>query len=148
MESGRRIAFDFGNARIGVAISDASGLLASPGENLLAQSDDLVETLRNLLDDVNPIYIAIGKPLHLSGAESAKSEAVEAFATLVKSLVSVPIYFIDERLTTVSAARALRESGINAKEGKSKIDGMAAVGILESALNQERLQGVPSKETA
>jgi putative Holliday junction resolvase len=54
-----------------------------------------------------------------------------------------PIYLIDERLTTVSASRALREAGLNSKSSKSEIDSMAAVAILDSALNQERIQGEP-----
>ena len=148
MENGRRIAFDYGTVRIGVAVSDLSGMLASPLENLDAAAMDLEERLNQLLIETQPIYIVVGKPLHLSGTESAKSIAVNDFAKRIKALTSIPIYFIDERLTTVSASRSLRQAGINSRDGKSKIDGMAAVGILESALNQERLQGVPSRERA
>lgn len=148
MKSGRRIAFDYGSARIGVAITDLSGLLATPHGNLDATSDQLTQVLNTLIHEYDPLYLVVGKPLHLSGTESSKSESVKEFVQLLKSVTPLPIYLIDERLTTVSASRSLREAGIKAKEGKSKVDGMAAVGILESALHQERLQGAPSQELA
>ncbi len=148
MEPGRRLAFDYGSARIGVAISDLSGLLASPQENIDATSPLLSQLLLTLFEENEPTYIVVGKPLHLSGADSAKADSVRTFVSLLKSITTIPIYLLDERLTTVSASRSLREAGINSKAGKSKIDGAAAVGILESALHQERLQGAPSQELA
>ena len=143
MISGRRIAFDFGDARIGVAISDLSGLLATPIDFLANSSENLASQVNALLAEYEPIYIALGFPLHLSGSESAKSSSVIAFAELISVNSDLPIYLIDERMTTVSAARTLREAGLNAKAAKSEIDSAAAASILDSALNQERIQGVP-----
>ncbi len=143
MKPGRRIGFDYGDTRIGVAVTDASGLLASPIPYLLNESGNSAEKLQELFDEFSPIYIALGFPLHLSGSESAKSESVLAFAETISTLTNKPIYLIDERMTTVSASRTLRESGKNAKNAKESIDSASAVAILESALNQERLQGEP-----
>ena len=143
MISGRRIAFDFGDVRIGVAVSDRSGLLATPLDYLLNKSESLQIELKSLFQEYEPIYIAIGFPIHLSGDESTKSLSVRDFAKEVGELIDCPIYLIDERMTTVSASRTLRESGLNSRTAKSEIDSAAAAAILDSALNQERLQGVP-----
>jgi len=141
MKPGRRLAFDYGQVRIGVAASDFSGLIASPIATLQAQSSDLTTQLVSLLAEYDPIYMVVGQPKHLSGNESATMESVRSFAELLKTLSDAPIHFIDERLSTVSAARTLRNAGGNAKTSKSQIDAMAAVAILESALDKERLSG-------
>jgi putative Holliday junction resolvase len=148
MQNGRRVALDYGSVRIGVAMSDASGLLASPYENFDAQHPELSTQLSEFFAEYQPIYIVVGNPRHLSGDVSAKGESVAQFVTLVKECTDSPVYLIDERLTTVSAARTLKDAGLNTRESRSHIDSAAAVAILESAMNQERLQGVPSKDRA
>jgi putative Holliday junction resolvase len=148
MQSGRRVALDYGSVRIGVAVSDSSGLLASPYDNFQAQSPELSGLISNFLKEYQPIYIVVGNPRHLSGESSAKSESVLQFIELLKTITDAPIYLLDERLTTVSAARSLKDSGLSTKESRSLIDSAAAVAILENAMNQERLQGAPSKDRA
>ena len=143
MKLGRRIAFDFGDVRIGVAVSDPSGILATPLNFLENCEASLSANLTSLYDEYQPIYTAIGFPSHLSGGESQKSKSVSEFAAKVSEITENPIYFIDERLTTVSASRTLREAGLNSKTSKGEIDSMAAAAILDSALNQERIQGEP-----
>ena len=148
MQSGRRVALDYGSVRIGVAMSDSSGLLASPYQNFEAQHPDLTTQLSEFFLEFQPLYIVVGNPRHLSGDVSAKGESVAQFVTVLKQCTETPIYLIDERLTTVSAARTLKEAGLNTRESRSHIDSAAAVAILESAMNQERIQGVPSKDRA
>ncbi|CAN2240149.1 COG0816 Predicted endonuclease involved in recombination (possible Holliday junction resolvase in Mycoplasmas and B. subtilis) [actinobacterium SCGC AAA044-D11] len=143
MQRGRRIAFDFGDVRIGVAVTDPSGILASPLAYLPNSQGALEIELKRLYQDYDPIYTAIGFPIHLSGAEGEKSRAVKGFAELIQTITTSPIYLIDERMTTVSANRTLREAGHDSKSSKEQIDSMAATAILESALNQERIQGEP-----
>jgi putative Holliday junction resolvase len=143
MQPGRRIAFDYGDVRIGVAITDSSGILATPLEFLTNSPEQLRTDLINLYETYVPIYTAVGYPLHLSGSESAKSVSVTKFAELITEISQAPIYLIDERMTTVTASRTLRDAGLNAKSAKGEIDSMAAVAILDSALNQERIQGEP-----
>lgn len=143
MQPGRRIAFDYGDVRIGVAITDTSGILATPLEFLTNSAEQLRTDLINVYENYLPIYTAVGYPLHLSGSESVKSASVTKFAQLISEISSAPIYLIDERMTTVSASRTLRNAGLNAKAAKGEIDSMAAVAILDSALNQERIQGEP-----
>jgi len=141
MQPGRRIGFDYGRARIGVAASDFSGLIASPIATLQASDADLALQIRRIFEEYEPIYIVVGEPRHLSGRESTTMSDVESFIALLESLTSAPIHRIDERLSTVSAARTLRESGKDAKASKGKIDAMAAVAILESAMAKERISG-------
>lgn len=143
MQNGRRMAFDYGDVRIGVAVSDPSGLLSTPLENILNSDTSKLESIRALILEHEPIYLAVGSPLHLSGQTSAKGESVQIFCKEISALTQTPIYLIDERLTTVSAARSIKETGKNTRDAKSIIDGFAAAAILDSALNQERLHGAP-----
>jgi len=143
MQNGRRVAFDFGDVRIGYATSDLNGLIATPGGVILNKAESLGKDLLKLLQDTQPIYIAIGMPKHLSGKASIKEESVSKFVQYLRTLTELPIYAIDERLTTVSAARTLRDRGQNSKNSKTDIDAFAAAEILDSALNQERISGTP-----
>jgi len=143
MKPGRRIAFDFGDVRIGVAVTDPSGILASPLNFIRNVQESVTQDLQDLYNEYEPLYTAIGFPLHLSGEASAKSESVSVFAKKISEISKAPIYLIDERLTSVSANRTLREAGLNSKTVKSEIDSMAAKAILDSAINQERIQGEP-----
>jgi len=144
MLKGRRLAFDYGDVRIGVAVSDPDGIFASP-RDFLANDENFEYNLSALLAEVEPIYIVIGLPLHLHGGSSAKSDSVHDFAARLRTSYASDIYFVDERLSTVSAAKALRESGKDARTSRSLIDSAAAAGILESALMAEKSQGTPSK---
>jgi len=141
MRPGRRIGFDYGQVRIGVAVSDNSGLIASPLATLAANSPDLAAELLKIFDEYEPIYLVVGAPKHLSGGDNPSLIAAYGFGDFLAGITDVPIHFIDERLSTVSAARTLRDAGHNAKSSKGLIDAMAAVGILESALNKERSAG-------
>ena len=137
MQRGRRIAFDFGDTRIGVAICDPDGILATPLPFLDAKHPKLKVHLAALFDEYSPIAIYVGLPIHLSGDEGVAVSKVRDFAATIESLISVPISFIDERLSTVGAARKLREAGKNSKDSRTLIDSMAAVSILESGLANE-----------
>jgi putative Holliday junction resolvase len=141
MKTGRRIAFDYGQVRIGVAASDASGLIASPIATLLATGENLQEEIKALILEYEPIYLVVGEPKHLSGASNPSLVAAREFGDLLQTLTEIPVHFVDERMSTLSAARTLRGAGHNAKSSKEKIDAMAAVAILESALERERIAG-------
>ena len=141
MRSGRRIAFDFGSVRIGVAISDSSGILASPLMTLLAMDSELPAQLSELISQYDPIYLVVGNPRHLSGEQSVKSMSAQLFADVLATLTERPVLLVDERLTTVSAMKGLRATGHTEKSARAKIDEAAAVAILENALDQERISG-------
>lgn len=134
---GRRLAVDIGDVRTGLAISDAAGILASPystisGEDYLAQIAEIVRS-----EEVVVLYV--GLPLHLSGHEGSAAEKVRIEVEKLKVMLSdtVSIRLLDERWTTKSAnSKLLSNQG---KPLKSNIDQLAAVEILEFALNSERL---------
>jgi putative Holliday junction resolvase len=134
---GRRIAFDYGSVRIGVAVCDPDGILATPLPYLSTSHPKLDQQIRDLLLEYQPIAIFIGYPRHLSGASGASVELVEEFKGKLTQISDVPLFFIDERLSTVSALKLLKESGKNAKDSKELIDSMSAVAILEQGLRSE-----------
>lgn len=137
MSRGRRIAFDYGDSRIGVAICDPDGILATPLPVLDSRHPKLNQHLSTLLSEYEPISIFIGLPKLLSGSEGVAVEKVKDFGSRLELLTDVPIIYIDERLSTVDAQRKLHETGLSAKESKVLIDSMSAVGILESGLAHE-----------
>jgi putative Holliday junction resolvase len=134
MERGRRIAFDYGDARIGVAICDPDGILATPLPFLDAKHPKLLLHIEELVSEFSPIAIYLGDPKHLSGASGESAAKVQAFASALESKFALPVIYIDERLSTVDAQRRLREAGVSSKGSKELIDSMAAVAILESGL--------------
>jgi putative Holliday junction resolvase len=138
MLRGRRIAFDYGDVRIGVAVSDPDSIVCSPLTTLQAGDKRLDLKIAELLDEHEPVQIFVGRPALLSGNDGIATEKALAFAERIRTLTQVSVEMIDERMSTVSAARNLRESGKNAKESKSSIDMAAAVAILEFALEIEK----------
>ncbi|CAB4885034.1 unannotated protein [freshwater metagenome] len=134
MERGRRIAFDYGDTRIGVAICDPDGILATPLPFLDSRHPKLKIYISELLGEYLPIAIYIGMPKQLSGVDGEAVAKVRAFAESIKSLTESKIFFVDERLSTVDAQRRLHEAGKSAKDSRLLIDSMAAVTILESGL--------------
>jgi putative Holliday junction resolvase len=135
---GRRIGFDYGEKRIGVATSDSDSILVSPHATII-NDDQLPIKLKDIFAEVEPIYVVIGNPIHLSGSESAKSGSAMEFGRMIKSYFAGPIYMVDERMSTQSAYLKMREIGKSEKQSKSVIDQIAAVTILESALQNEKL---------
>jgi putative Holliday junction resolvase len=138
MQRGRRIAFDYGDVRIGVATSDADSIICSPLITLKANDKSLLKIISTILLEIEPVQIFVGKPALLSGKEGVATEKAAHFADLLRGITDVEIIMVDERLSTVAAARNLRESGRNAKESKDSIDMAAAVGILEFAIDLEK----------
>jgi putative Holliday junction resolvase len=138
MLRGRRIAFDYGDVRIGVAVSDPDSILCSPLTTLKATDKNLDSQLSQILVDHEPVQIFVGRPALLSGADGTASEKAHLFADRLRAITDIPIHLVDERMSTISAARNLRDSGKTAKDSKNSIDMAAAVAILEFALDLEK----------
>ena len=138
MQRGRRIAFDYGDVRIGVAICDPDAILCTPLTTLKATDKRLADAITAIIAEYEPIAIYVGKPSNMDGSVGASAQKAGAFSKLISTLTTVPVVRIDERLSTVSAAKSLQSSGVNAKAAKSRIDEMAAVAILEFALSIEK----------
>jgi len=143
MIQGARLAIDYGERRIGIAKSDNSGLIASPVVTLdhSESTGNVYSAIKDIVTESNAMLVYIGLPLHLSGKESASSEKARVFASLLKQHLpqEVQIRLLDERLTTSSAVGELKNAGL--KSSRESIDQLAAVKILEFALEVERLSG-------
>ena len=140
LPQGRRLGIDYGDVRVGLALSDPAGILATPLTTL--STENAVLEVIQLIDQHFVRVVYIGLPLHLSGTESASSKKARDFAlTLMQSSNGeVSFRLIDERLSTKSATNSAHEAG--REVSKSNINQLAAAAILEFALNVERAQEV------
>lgn len=137
MSFGRRLGIDYGQARVGIAICDMDGLVATP---LITLKNDktLFAKLDELINEHNIVGVYLGKPKHLSGVEGATVELVSQFAQRFDESFSLPITYVDERLTSGGAEKLLKSAGKNSKESKGLIDQLAAVAILELGIQIEK----------
>ena len=138
MERGRRIAFDYGDVRIGVAVSDPDSILSAPLTTLKATDKQLSNQISQIFTEIEPVVIYVGRPALLSGNDGSATEKASEFVALLRTITQVPIEMIDERMSTISAARNLRDAGRSAKDSKNAIDMAAAVAILEFAIEIEK----------
>ena len=142
MRPGVRLGIDAGTARFGVARSDLHGMLATPVETVPRGAGDIAR-IRELVSEIDAVEIIVGLPLALSGRETASTGDAKEFAGRLSTACAVPVRMVDERLSTVSANSALRASGRNAKNSRSVVDQVAAVIILQHALDFERSADSP-----
>ena len=138
MQRGRRIAFDYGDVRIGVAVSDPDSILSSPLITLKASEKNLGKQISEIFSEIEPVVIYVGRPALLSGNDGVATDKAMEFVALLGSITQIPIEMIDERMSTISAARNLREAGRTAKDSKNAIDMAAAVAILDFAIEIEK----------
>ncbi|WP_123308749.1 Holliday junction resolvase RuvX [Cellulomonas sp. PhB143] len=150
---GVRLAVDVGAVRVGLAASDPDGLVATPVETLARDTTTSSGTPTDVARVVAEVaardaaVVYVGLPRHLSGREGEAARHARAYARRLARLVApVPVRLTDERLSSVSAHRALRESGRAERTHRSVVDQAAAVIILQSALDVERAQGQRSGE--
>ena len=142
---GVKIGVDVGMVRVGVAACDRDGLIATPVCTLNRDSRknrDLRLLLRNI-EDLSAVEVFVGLPRNLSGTESASTAMARDYAAaLVEALsgagLDVPVRLIDERLSSVSAHRSLRQAGLNSREHRKVVDQVAAVEILQHAIDTQR----------
>lgn len=134
---GRRIAFDYGDVRIGVAVCDPDGILSTPLATLASKDPGIKKQIAEFIEEYEPVKFYVGHPKMLSGQEGIAVSKVLAFTEMLTSNFDIPVVLVDERLSTISAAKQLRESGINAKDARSVIDAAAAIAILEQGLANE-----------
>lgn len=146
MRPGTRLGVDVGRARVGVATCDREGLLATPVATL-ARADADERAFRLLVAEYAPIEIVVGLPLSLGGGDTPSTTDARDLATSLAGWVDIPVRLVDERLSTVSAQRALHAAGRRTKGSRPVIDQVAAVIILQNALDHERSAGRPPGAT-
>jgi putative Holliday junction resolvase len=134
------LGIDYGRARLGLALSDEGGVLASPLPPLerTRSTDADVRKLARLAVEQRVGRIVIGLPLHMNGSEGEMAEEVHLFAELVKRGTGLPIGLIDERLTSAEAERVLVEGNVSRRKRKGLRDSLAAVLILQADLDRMR----------
>ena len=138
---GRRLGVDVGSVRIGVAVSDPDGILATPVETIRRdRTDRHARRLAQLVTELEAVEVVVGLPRTLADRTGPSAEdAIAVAEELGRRVAPVPVRLADERLTTVSAQRSLREAGVRARRQRTMIDQAAAVGILQSWLDQRRV---------
>lgn len=147
MRNGVRVAIDVGDARIGVAVSDPDGLLAVPLETVRRGPGDL-ERLAEIVRAHEALEVVVGLPTSMSGREGPAAAKVRRSAQEIGDRVApVPVRLVDERMTTVTAERVLRDRGKKGAKRRAVVDQAAAVVILQYALDSERATGSAPGET-
>jgi putative holliday junction resolvase len=149
MRHGTRLGVDPGEARIGVARSDPSGMLATPVETVRRGKGDLARLRRivaELGEETTVLEVVVGLPRSLRGGEGPAAAKVREFATSLADRLDVPVRLVDERLSTVSAEAMLRDQGRKGAKRRAVVDQAAAVVILQHALDTERTSGAAPGE--
>ena len=147
MRPGVRVGVDVGTVRIGVARSDPHGMLATPVETVPRGAGD-VERILAIAAELDAVELIVGLPLSLAGTATASTGDATGFADRLASASELPVRLVDERLSTVSAQAALRSSGRTSRQSRPVIDQVAAVIIVQHALDFERAAGTPPGEIA
>lgn len=138
---GVRLGVDVGSVRVGVAVSDPGGVLATPlvtlARDVRAGTD--LDQLAALVRDRGAVEVVVGLPRSLSGRSGPAARAAQEYAgALAERIAPVPVRFADERLTTVSASRSLTDRGISSRRQRQVVDQAAAVLILQGWLDSAR----------
>lgn len=132
----RIMGIDYGDRRIGVAVTDLLGITAQGVATVQNRGAEKVKVeFEKLLKEYNPEKIVLGLPKNMDGTLGFRAEATYEFAELLKELTDKEIIFWDERLTTVSAAHILNETNTRGKDRKKVIDTVSACIILENYMN-------------
>lgn len=145
MRRGVRVGVDVGTVRIGVARSDPDGILATPVDTLQrTPQDDATERVAAIVADLGAIEVVVGLPRSLDGRQRAAAGAATAWSRRLARRLEVPVRMVDERFTSTSAHRAMTAAGRPGRAQRAVVDQVAAVIILQAALDQERSGGEPS----
>lgn len=138
------MGLDVGGRRIGVALSDALGMLATPLTTVSATPQpQAIERIGRLAQEHSVVAIVAGLPLTLRGEVGPQAEVVRAFAAALEAALGLPVALFDERLTTAAAEQHLRDMGVKPAKRKQQIDQVAAAIILQDYLDHMRNRPEP-----
>jgi putative holliday junction resolvase len=133
----RFLGLDIGEVRIGVAVSDELGMIASPVA-MIPRKSDVAAELRKLIAKYGPARLIVGLPVGLSGREGPQAQATREFAEVLAVNVGLPLEYYDERMSSSIAEAALISQGTRREKRKQNIDAMAAAVILQGYLDNQR----------
>ena len=134
---GRVLAIDWGTKRIGIAISDTGGTLASPYSTLTNQQGNIIKQIQKIIEREEIRELVVGLPLNMDGTAGRSVELVTKFGEELKML-GLPIHFVDGRLSSFSAERMLREIGRKPSRKKELVDRAAAAVVLQEFLDSRK----------
>jgi putative holliday junction resolvase len=135
---GRVAGIDFGDVRIGIAITDPDWTIASPLENYTRRGTEQdAQRFRRLVDEEGVVLFVVGLPIHLDGRESPKSREARQFGQWLHEATGVPVEFFDERFTSHEAEQSLLAADMTRKRRKKRLDMLAAQIILSAYLESE-----------
>ncbi|WP_454118833.1 Holliday junction resolvase RuvX [Microbacterium lacticum] len=140
---GARLGIDVGKARIGVARCDPGGLLAVPVETV-PRNEASIARIGALADEYDAFELLVGLPVSLSGGDTASTDDARSFAAELASATGRAVRMVDERLSTVSAHAALRGAGRSQRSSRRIVDQVAAVVLLQQAIDVEKGTGTPA----
>lgn len=143
---GVRIGIDVGRARVGVARCDPDGMLAVPVETV-QRNEQAIDRIATIAEDYDVLEFVVGLPVNLMGADTASTTDSREFAVALQTRTGTPVRLVDERLSTVTAHAALRSSGRTQKNSRSIVDQIAAVVLLQQAIDTEKSTGNPTGAT-
>ncbi|KRE78416.1 Holliday junction resolvase RuvX [Arthrobacter sp. Soil763] len=145
---GVKLGVDVGTVRVGVAVCDRDGILATPLRTLQrnAKKNTDVRILAGLVQELDAVEIFVGLPRTMKGEEHASAQMATEYAKLLVSTLlaagsGVPVRLVDERLSTVSAHRELHQAGMSSKNHRKVVDQVAAAGILQHAIDMQKARG-------
>jgi len=132
----RALAIDHGTKRMGIAISDPSGMIALPLEFIPAEPfAPFLERLKQLIVEKEVDMILVGMPRNMDGSYGPAAAKVQEFVAVLKETIAIPIKTWDERLTSAQANRMLVQADVRRKDRKEKVDKAAAAILLQSFLD-------------
>jgi putative Holliday junction resolvase len=132
------LGLDLGDARIGVAISDSERRMAVPLGTVATGAPQDLKAIAKLVAENDVVVVVVGHPISMSGARGLRAQHAEEFASALRSFLELPVELHDERLSTVEADRALRESGADGRRRRQAVDRSAAAVILQAWLDAHR----------
>jgi putative Holliday junction resolvase len=136
----RTLALDYGERRIGVAVSDPTGAIAQPLETIPAHAGgrDALERIAELCKSLEVSQIVIGLPLHMNGTSGPEAKNARAFGERVRKRVGIAVDYLDERWTSLEAERALDDAGVSRRKQRGRVDPIAASLLLRTWLELHR----------
>jgi len=138
-DRGRLLAVDYGERRVGLAISDPMGIIASPAgfiQRRAGKRAPIAELIRRATA-LEARGFVIGLPLDENGEDSERATEVRGLAAELQRRTGLPVELIDERFTTAAALRAIREMGGSTRQRKGEVDALAATVLLQHALARQ-----------
>lgn len=143
---GVRLGIDVGRARVGVARCDPDGMLAVPVETV-PRDDASIDRIVQIAGEYDLLEFVVGLPVNMQGVDTASTTDAREFVRALHKRSGLPVRLVDERLSTVTAHAALRSSGRSQKKSRSIVDQVAAVVLLQQAIDMEKSTGNPAGAT-